>query len=333
MKASTLLLLSLSIALSAPTQAKLFRWVDENGKVHFSDKIPPSAAKNKQQELDSRGYTIKERAAALTPEERAREAELERHRQEQQRLVEKQREQDRVLLRTFRNEDDIIMARNGKLSSLDAKIVILRSNIRRLKARLGEKQAHAAQLELAGNPIPANLQKQLDSLRQDIRRNYQQLIRQELHKQDIREDYAKDLSRFRSLKKLSSEKASIVPERKRSAMLDTLITCSQECDKLWEKAEAYARKHATTRMQLLGDNIIMTRSAMAENDISITVSRIKKEEKEGVEEFFIDVQCKESPVGKELCNSPHVEAIRKGFSALHQEDSTNQTAATTKKAQ
>ena len=38
-------LLVLGLAIAAPASAgKLYKWVDEKGNVHFSDKVPPEAA-------------------------------------------------------------------------------------------------------------------------------------------------------------------------------------------------------------------------------------------------------------------------------------------------
>ena len=50
-----LLLVPLSLLLSAPAQAQLYRWVDDSGKVHYSDQVPPSDAKNVQKQARSTG--------------------------------------------------------------------------------------------------------------------------------------------------------------------------------------------------------------------------------------------------------------------------------------
>jgi len=70
-------------------------------------------------------------------------------------------------------------------------------------------------------------------------------------------------------------------------------------------------------MQLLGKRIIMTKSAVKDTDVSLTVSRI--ENKEGQQEFFLDVQCKDSTPGAILCNSPKINKVRLGFKDLQGE--------------
>ncbi len=314
MRAVLVFMLSLLVVMSA-SAGKLYRWVDDDGKVHYSDKIPPSQAKHERKALSKEGVVIEKVGAAKTKEEIAREEELAKRRAEQKRLAEEQKKADQVLLRTFRSEDDIIMARNGKLSSIDAKISIIRGNIRRQKYRLAEMQSNAADMERSGRKVSKNLLKQIDTARQQIRGDYQGIINQEQQKQQIREKYAADLARFRELKNLRGD-AQVDEEQQAShhSLLDTLVVCQRDCDALWQKAEQYVRDHATTSMQLLGSQIIMTRSPTKDTDVSFTVSRIKK--KDGVEELFLDVQCKDTTKGDAYCGTPEVQRVRKGFRGL-----------------
>jgi hypothetical protein len=309
----TILMLVLFI-IPAVSAKKLYRWEDENGKVFYSDKVPPDQAKHERKALNKDGLVLERIGAAKTKEEIERDLELEKRRAEQKKLAEEQKKSDHVLLRTFRSEDDIIMARNGKLSSIDAKILLVRGSIRRLKSRLAEMQSSAANLERAGESVPNNMFKQIERSRMQIKNYYQEIISQEQQKQKIREGYAIDLSRFRILHNLTDEQPVVSEEGKSTnSLLETLVVCTQNCDALWEKAENYVRKHTTTRMQLLGNQIIMTRTPMSDIDISLAVSRMIKGPRE---EFFLDVQCKETTPGEALCASPKVQKIRTGFRSL-----------------
>lgn len=318
MNIKLLSILGLSLLIAAPLQAgKLYRWVDDQGKVFYSDKVPPTEVQHKLDTLNQQGVVVDRVDAAKTKEDLAREAELEKRRIEQQQLIEEQKKADRVLLRTFRTEDDIFMARNGKLASIDAKIQIVRGNIRRQKTQLAELQLAAANMERAGQAIATNQLKEIENIRNQINGDYQGIIAQEELKQQIREKYAADLARFRELRNLKPEEG-VVPERADSpySLLDTLVTCSNACDELWQKAETYVREHATTRMQLLGKSIIMTQPPIKDQDISLTVSRIKREG--SIEEFFLDIQCKDNTLGDEFCKSAAIQEIRKGFRGLGQ---------------
>ncbi len=307
----TLLLLAL---LSTNTQAKTYRWVDADGRVHYSDRVPPEAVERERSRLDSRGLVVEKVERAKTAEELAREAELERLRLEEQRLIEEQRKKDRVLLRTFRSEDDILMTRDGKLTTIDASIQIIRSNIRRLKLKLAEMQKNAANLEREGKKISANYLKEIENTRQQLKGYYTAIIRKEQSKEAIRQQYAADLQRFQELKNLRPRERDREQEQNGHSLLETVVHCNDEarCNRAWELAEAYVRKHATTRLQMLADSIIMTGAALKDNDISITVSRIRNKEQPGAR-LFMDLQCKESPRGRDFCETEAVNRIRSGF--------------------
>lgn len=305
------LLLAGSSLVSA---AKLYRWVDDQGRVHYSDRVPAEESKKARSQLNDQGLEVRKVEAAKTPEEIAREKELERMRAEQQRLIEEQRAKDRVLLRTFRTEDDILMARNGKLTAIDVIIQVARSNIRRLKLKLADMQANAADLERRGEAISRRYLDEIESTRQQLKEGYASIIREEQQKEVIREKFGRDQERFRKLKNLRDEQARVVAEPRTRSLLDTVVYCpaTPACDQAWQKAEDYVRANATTRLQMLSESIIMAAAPQEDKDISLTVSRIVKPGEPGAQ-LFMDLQCKNSPRGKDLCETPEVEKIRLGF--------------------
>jgi len=311
---AALMLVMLLVPLHDAIAGKLYRWVDENGNVHYSDKVPADQAQHARSQLDKRGLQIRQINAAKTPEELAKEAELKRLQAEKKRLIAEQRARDNVLLRTFRSDDDILMTRDGKLSSLDNSIQIIRTNIRRLKLRLADMQKRAANRERGGKSVSKDMLRDIESTRKQLKDAYTRVIRREQDKQVITEQYAADLARFRALRNLQVSPVLDEKEKARSLLLETVVPCSDKnsCNEAWKLAEAYTRKHATTRLQMLADSIIMTAAPIKDKDISITVSRIREPEVPGAR-LFMDLQCKNSPRGKEFCESGEVNGIRAGF--------------------
>ncbi|MCB1629640.1 MAG: DUF4124 domain-containing protein, partial [Xanthomonadales bacterium] len=57
------------LAGGSVSAAKLYKWVDENGNVHYSDQVPPSQAKQARSELNEQGVAVKQVDRALTAEE------------------------------------------------------------------------------------------------------------------------------------------------------------------------------------------------------------------------------------------------------------------------
>jgi len=314
---SITLLLLLTLPLSA-MGGKLYRWVDDEGRVQYSDRVPPTQQTKGHSRLDESGVELEKVKAARSKEEveaeLAREKALKRLRAEQQRLIDKQKAADRVLLRTFRSEDDIKMARDGKLTAIDVHIQVIRGNIKRLKNRFEDLQKGAADLERQGKKPSQHYLDDMTSLRQQIKDAYASIIVKERDKDTIWANHEDDLQRFRSLKKLQPEKPGISPSQQTASLLETVVKCpdTESCDLAWKKANAYVEQHATTRLQLASDIILLTRMPIQDDEFSLTVSRIAGKEGPGAE-IFLDLQCKNSPGGDKFCTSDKIKAIRSGF--------------------
>lgn len=305
-----ILLLAMSTAVSAP---KLYKWVDENGNIFYSDKIPPNANKGAHSLLNEKGVTVENKGAAKTDEEIEQEKEIERLRREKELVIKKQQAKDKVLLKTFRSEDDLILARDGKLRSVDNYIEITKGNIKRFKDKLSIMQGQAADLEKAGKPVSKKFQDDMEAIKRQINQSYASIVAREQTKQDIRSAYQYDIDRFRTLKKLSSSDEDKTEENA-EAELNTVFRCADviQCDEAWEKAVAYVKKHATTRLQLLGEKIYMTSAPTTDKDVSLTVARIKNK-KTLEEKIFLDQQCRTSLYGQEFCDSEISKNIKRGF--------------------
>lgn len=303
--------------LATPVIAKLYRWVDADGKVHYTDKLPPSQVNKARTELNKRGIQVKQIGRAKTAEELAQEKELKRLRKEREKIIEKQKADDRVLLRTFRSEDDIIMAQDGKLAAIDVMIQIAISNIKQVKAQLLNMQNSAASWERQGKKPSKKLLGEIASSRQHLKDSYATIINREKDKEKIRHKAQQDLKRFLELKKLRSEQAPDSAKKAIASQLDYVVVCpdAQTCNSYWEKAVDYVLKNTTTKIKIMGDSVIITAPPISETDISITLSRIARKKAQG-EHLFFDLQCKSSPLGKKFCDSDQVASIRSGFRKL-----------------
>ncbi len=313
---STALVSLLAIPFSA--MGKMYRWVDDDGRVQYSDRVPPSQKAKEHSRFDDSGIEVEKVKAARSKEamqaELAREKELKRLRAEQQRIIDNQKAADRVLLRTFRSEDDIKMARDGKFAAIDVHMQVIRGNIKRLKNRLEELQKGAADLERQGSKPSRRYLADMESLRQQIKDAYASIIVKEREKDTIWANHEDDLQRFRTLKKLQPEKPGITPSQQTASLLETVVTCpdKERCDLAWKRAQTYVELYATTRMQMASDIILMTRMPVQDDEFSLTVSRIAK--KEGTDaEIFLDLQCKNTPGGEKFCNTDKVQAVRHNF--------------------
>jgi len=179
---------------------KLYKWVDENGRVRYGDSIPPQYARKSNQTLNEQGVVVNRQAAAKTPEQIAEEARIKAAQAEAERVRSEKAYQDRILLDTFTNEDEMVMTRDGKIEAIEAVIRVTNGRSEKLKQRLVELKQRAAYLERAGRPVPESLNKEIAESREQIAYNLKYVKNRKLEQQGIRDKFEQDIRRFRELK-------------------------------------------------------------------------------------------------------------------------------------
>lgn len=157
-----LVTLLLSAAFSLPAEAKLYKWVDNNGVTHYGEVIPPEYADKDRVELSKDGRVVKEEEI-MTPEKRAaREQADARKRSEEQLATERQR-RDKTLLNTYSNVNEIDMARQRSLQQIDARINATQSSVKTATSDLAGLQQEADGYAERHRDIPQSLQDDLQN--------------------------------------------------------------------------------------------------------------------------------------------------------------------------
>lgn len=313
-------LLTLALLAAVPASAaKLYKWVDEQGNVYYSDQVPPRYIEREHSRLSEQGLEVERRAAAKSAEQLRQEQEIARLRKLQQELIEQQEAEDRVLLSSFRTEDDLLMARDGKLEAIDNQISLSREEIRRSKSRLAKMQANAAELERRGQAANPKFLAQIEETRESIEDLHLRILNLQRQKKEISANFERDIARFRQLRQLDDYNKSggtASAQNSPATLLDSTVLCFEpsECDRLWEITKGYVRRHATTQLQTIGKRVIVTATPRKDDDVSLTASRIPETEL-GRERIFLDIQCRESILGREFCQGEEVAKIRTGFRA------------------
>lgn len=199
-------LCTLSIALvlallAAPADAqRLYRWVDADGKVHYTDTLPPEAVDKARDELNRSGMTVNRVDRAMTPEERAA-LEAEAAEREREALLEAEREKmDAVLLGSYQSEADLERAYNERFELLDQSLEAARVGIRSQERSLDDLLTHAAGLERAGKPVPATVQESITSARSQVSQQREFLSRREGEREALQREYDAVLERYRALR-------------------------------------------------------------------------------------------------------------------------------------
>jgi small-conductance mechanosensitive channel len=177
-------------------EAGMYRWVDGNGRVHYSDTPPMTFQQSGGAEMSKQGNIIKR-----TQSEAERKAEAERLAEEKRIQAEQQKQAqlDRALTQTYTTEAEIDLARDRALENY--KLMIRGAEIRAsaVEANLTDLRSRIANIQKAGRKVGPSLQEQLDQAvreREELKRTIQN---NQAAMNQVREKYAADKARFREL--------------------------------------------------------------------------------------------------------------------------------------
>lgn len=208
-----LTLIGSGIALSATAASNvekvgnMYKWTDENGRVHYSNAPPPEAAKHEREVLNQQGVKVEELAAQKTPEELAEMRRQQELAEQRAKEAAAQAERDRILTSTYTSVADIERARDNRLQAIEAQIRVTSGSISSLEQQIAELEK--TRKALAGNnrEIPPYITTQLENARAQLLENQQFLMEREKEKQEVREKFGADIRRYRELKGLPAEPA------------------------------------------------------------------------------------------------------------------------------
>lgn len=183
--------------LSAPLAAKTYRWVDDQGKVHYGDRIPPEYAKQERETLNERGIVIDRNDRQKTSAELAREqAEAEAAAAREAQQAEQER-YDRFLISTYATQDQLILRRDEQLTILDGQIGSGEVSIVQSEATLQDLQARAEGLKANNRPVPDTLSKQIKTFESALAGGRRAIEALRKERQEVAEGFARDLERYR----------------------------------------------------------------------------------------------------------------------------------------
>lgn len=189
---------------AAADKDRVYRWVDEEGRVYYGDSIPAEAADLEKQVVNDAGVTVDVMRGKKTAEEIAEEerlAEIERER-------EAQRQADAALLATYLSVEEIIMHRDRRVELFQAQAKVTELYLRNLNRRLDALMQEAARYRpYSSDPdaelVPSDLAQDIRETRSTIERHEGNLERFRHDEELIIARFADDIDRFKELKGLN----------------------------------------------------------------------------------------------------------------------------------
>lgn len=192
------LLLVLTLTWSTSAHSGLYRWVDEAGKVHYGDRIPPAYAQNGHVKLYKNGLT-KERVESAKARKKKIE-ELKKEKEAQKRLKAKQHEADLQEMRDtqlrsmFSSVEELEVVYQSKLEMADGGIAILQARHKKLSDSLEMLEARHERIV---NPNDKNkLGMKIEDILDNLHIYQQAITENQIERDKISKRYKKDLIRF-----------------------------------------------------------------------------------------------------------------------------------------
>jgi len=180
--------------------AKMYKWVDDEGQMHFGDKIPKKYLAKEHDELNEHGMKAKHQKAEKTVEEKAEEKRLKEEREKAQLAEEKKRKLDRVLLDAYDSESDLIVARDARLNDVAFQIQLAESNIKASNKKIESIEKQIAQIKKSKREVPANLYSSLKIEKEHVATQNKILDSNKKRSIDIANKYNDYVERFRAAK-------------------------------------------------------------------------------------------------------------------------------------
>ncbi len=155
-----------------PLHAKLYKWVDEDGKVHYSDKIPPDQIRNAHEELSEQGVVKGAVERDLTDEEKIAKAEELKQKRElaaklKQEAEDLAKEKNKIMM-SYSSADQIIRLKEERVSALERNIATARENLQIQEKNHKDLLKRAADKERSGEVVSDVFLNQIGQVKDQI---------------------------------------------------------------------------------------------------------------------------------------------------------------------
>jgi hypothetical protein len=298
----------------AVARAKINKIIGPDGKPVYAEIINPEHKDDSVEILNKRGVRVGYIERKKTPYELEHEKRLARLKADEDKIIAKQKVYDLALLNTYRTKNDLMIAIKKKFEAFETQNQVIEGNLTRLKQGLDAQQKEAAALERDGQKVPEKLLKDINSTQRQIQ-DIQKAILAQKEKQDLtRKADEADIARFLFL----TQSHEIKPQARIASVKEAnelgLFYCENDvnCNKAWEIGHEFVNFYSTTPKDVFNQVLIMNRPPATDTDISLSLSKIPLNEQDS--QLFLDIHCRESSAGKELCASQKIKDIRASFS-------------------
>jgi hypothetical protein len=201
-------LLALAGLFAASAQAgnnsTVYRWVDDQGVVHYGDHIPPQYAQKEREVLNKRGIAVGRMDAQKSP------AQLEEEARAQQE-VSKQKQHDSFLVATYTSVKDIESLRDERLAQLKGQRVAAEQYVETLRSRLSSLQQRTLLFKPYNSrpnarQMPDDLAEDLVRALNEMRTQSNALVAKSEEETALRTQFQADIERYQELHTIHAQR-------------------------------------------------------------------------------------------------------------------------------
>ncbi len=177
----------------------VYKWVDEDGNIHYSQALPPERVREAHERLSPDGLVIERVARVQSEQERAELEALQRQQAEESERQRLQAQQDRLFLAAYPTEQHLRRANSAIRETLESERRSLLSVIDQTRARFSSGIEQAAAYERRGEDVPDYLEQQVADARNRLAELNEQLGNLDRRMQDLDAELSANLERHRRL--------------------------------------------------------------------------------------------------------------------------------------
>ena len=179
-----------------------FRWVDDQGVVHYSDSVPAPASGKDRTIMNAEGVPVRHLDAQKSAEQLQAEA-------RERAAVVKARQHDTFLMTTYTSVKDIEALRDSRLEQLKTQRAAGQQYIETLRSRLGALQTRALNFRpyssnAGARAMPDDLAENLVRTVDEMKTQTSALAKEGEDETQLRAQFQADIERYKELKTLHS---------------------------------------------------------------------------------------------------------------------------------
>jgi Domain of unknown function (DUF4124) len=180
-----------------------YRWVDEQGVVHYGDNIPPQYANKEKTLLNSEGVEVGRLDGQKSPEQQATDA-------RDHAALAKQKQHDAFLVTTYTSVKDIEALRDARLDELKGQRAATEQYTDSLRVRLASLQTRAMNFQpysprADARRMPDDLAEDLVHTVNELREQTSALAARNEEESALRAQFQSDIERYRELHTVHSQ--------------------------------------------------------------------------------------------------------------------------------